>query len=350
MLVPMANFFSRGVLRLEADAPRIAVLRALQLGDLLCAIPALRLLRSAFPRAHVSLVGLPWARDFVLRFPDYLDEFIEFPGYPGLPERDPDLRAIPAFLAAMQERRLDLAIQMQGDGTITNTLVALFGAGETAGYRLAAAGSGANVAGHFAVYPSWLPEPQRHLYLVQWITGANGTDALEFRVRDHENAEWAAIAAAEGVHAREYACLHAGARDPRRRWPAEKFARVAARLLARGLGVVLTGNGAEERHLAARIADACPAPVINLVDRTSLGALAAAIRDARVLVTNDTGVSHIAAALRTPSVVVFRVTDPARWAPVDRRRHRVVRDAAGAVNAVLIEAEGLISGEGASAA
>jgi ADP-heptose:LPS heptosyltransferase len=66
------------------------------------------------------------------------------------------------------------------------------------------------------------------------------------------------------------------------------------------------------------------APALNLTGRTGLGALAALVAQARLVVCNDTGISHIAAAVATSSVIVSCGSDTRRWAPLDHRRHRVV--------------------------
>ncbi|HKD38188.1 MAG TPA: hypothetical protein VKB78_15350, partial [Pirellulales bacterium] len=165
-------------LRSASRTPRIVVLRALMLGDLLCSVPAFRALRTALPGAHITLVGLPWAAEFVRHIPNYFDDFLEFPGYPGLPERSFDPSAIARFLIDVQSRRFDLAIQMHGSGSFVNPLATLFGAARTAGYFVP--GDYCPDPHQFLEYPSDLPEVRRHLRLAAFLGAAPRGEHLEF--------------------------------------------------------------------------------------------------------------------------------------------------------------------------
>ncbi|HET8699701.1 MAG TPA: glycosyltransferase family 9 protein [Gammaproteobacteria bacterium] len=299
----------------------IAVFRALKLGDLLCVVPALRALRRALPRARVTLIGLPWARSFAARFGRYLDAFLPFPGWPGFPEQGCDAEAVPGFLAAAQARRFDLVLQLHGSGALSNPLVLLLGARRAAGYFR---------AGDYCPDPErffpWRPhahEVERYLELLSLLGVPANDPALEFPLSDADRAELAAAAKQFPLARRDYACVHPGAQLPSRRWPAERFAAVADALAADGLEIVLTGV-AGEAELTRRVTRAMRAPALDLAGKTSLGGVAALIDGARLLVSNDTGVAHVAAARRTPSVRVSCGGDPHRWAPLDASLHRVL--------------------------
>ena len=165
----------------DARPRRIAVVRALQLGDLLCALPALRALRAACPDAEITLVGLPWANEFVERFDGYLDGFLELPGWPGLPETPPRIKDVPAFLARAQRARFDVAIQMHGSGAVTNPLTMLLGARVTAGFF--PSGEDCPDGERFLPYPESVHEAEKLLRLLQFFGVPHRGDELEFPLR-----------------------------------------------------------------------------------------------------------------------------------------------------------------------
>lgn len=299
----------------------IVVFRALVVGDMLCAVPALRALRRAYPAAHIALVGLPWAAEFVNRFSVYLDEFIEFPGYPGLPERTVDLARVPSFLAEMQSRRFDVAIQLHGSGSFVNELCVLMGARLTAGYYVP--GQFHPCEATFLAYPNELPEVRRHLRLMQHLGIEADGEHLELPVSKRDYAELHALSEYSDLLGQPFVCVHPGARYASRRWRPEYYAGVADRLWDAGYKVVITGT-ASEAAIAAEVEQRSSRPLVNLTGRTTLGTLAALLTESRLLISNDTGVSHVAAALRVPSVVVVTGSDPCRWAPLDTQRHRTV--------------------------
>lgn len=294
---------------------KIAILRALQLGDLLCAVPAFRALRAAHPQAELALVGLPWAREFVARFRRYLDSFIEFPGYPGMPERRCDPNALPAFFSDLRNRKFDLAIQMHGSGELTNPLVRLMGAAQSAGFYRK--GAYCPDAERFLEWRDREHEILRNLRLLARLGVPASAARLEFPLYKPDLEEIAAL------RLKSYAVVHPGSQLASRRWPVSRFAEVADALAWEGLAIVLTGTEAE-RALTRQVSEAMRDPALDLAGCTTLGGVAALIAGARLLVSNDTGVSHIAAALQTPSVIIACGSDPHRWAPLDRQLHRVL--------------------------
>ena len=309
----------------RAKPQRIAIFRALQLGDLLCAVPALRAVRNGFPDAEIALIGLPWARDFVHRFARLVDRFVEFPGFPGLPEREPDLAALPRFLADAQAARYDLAIQMHGRGDLTNSIVAALGARMTAGF--CPPGGPCPDALRFLPWPENGTEIHRCIALADFLGLPRAGDRLEFPLDDDEMAQADALLAHHGLVPRRFVCVHPGARLYTRRWPSEYFAAVAQDVVRRGFRVVLTGSS-DEALITRRIGRALPAgSYVDLAGETALGVFGATLRHAKLLVANDTGVSHVAAALRVPSVIVCCGADPQRFAPLDHALHEVLHHA-----------------------
>jgi ADP-heptose:LPS heptosyltransferase len=284
---------------------------------MLCLVPALRSLRSALPDAHVTLVGLPGARWMLERFPRYLDDFLEFPGFPGIPEVPADSRRLTEFLASVQGR-FDLALQMHGSGSNSNAFTLLLGARITAGFYLPALWCPSPA--HFAPYPAHLHEVRRWLALMEFLGLPAGIEELEFPVQP---ADREGLRAAWPGNRSGYVCLHPGAHEAPRRWPVECFASLGNALADEGMTVVLTGTAAE-REITSSVARAMRRDSVDLAGRTDLGTLAALMQGAALVVCNDTGVSHLAAALKTPSVVIFAASDPGRWAPLDGELHRAL--------------------------
>ncbi len=299
---------------------KIAVYRALFLGDLLCATPALVALRQRFPQAEITLIGLPWAAELVDRLP-CLDRLVEFQGYPAIEEVPYEPVRGKAFLAAMQAEQFDLAIQMHGSGCVSNGFVAELGAGFTLGYR---SDHDDDRLDRSLLYDANEHETLRWLRLVAEV-GAYTADTrlvLPTTTAEQERAHALLAAGAEGCG--PLIGLHVGAKAASRRWPPERFAALGDALAHHyGARLVLTGS-AGERPLTAAAQAALRSPALDVAGKTDLGTFAALVAQLDLLVTNDTGASHIAAATQTPSVVLFGPMRPQLWAPLDRQRHRVV--------------------------
>jgi ADP-heptose:LPS heptosyltransferase len=303
----------------ETSIKKIGVFRALQLGDMLCAIPAMRALRRAYPHAQIILLGLPWAKSFTERFDHYFDSFIHFPGYPGLPEQGFNPKVFHQFIGQMQEQKFDLILQMQGNGSLVNPMLESLAPKHLAGFKMNGHYAPAN--GLFLEYPNFGSEIERHLALMKYLDIEPLGTELEFPIMESDEEELRRLKLP--VKPRRYVCIHPGSRGSWRQWPIYHFAELADFCTEQGYKVVVTGTNDEMDIVDNLVIQMRNKPVIA-AGKTSLGAVGVLIRDAALLISNCTGVSHIAAAFKTPSIVISMDGEPHRWGPLDGRRHRTI--------------------------
>lgn len=291
---------------------KIAVFRALQLGDLLCSIPAVRALRREFPAAEIFLIGLPSAKGLLGRFAGYFNGFISFPGFPGLTEQSYNVHEIAEFIIRMQKEQFDLVLQMQGDGSIVNPLMELLGARYTAGFYRPQ--DYQPQGGLFMEYPDG-HEVERHLALMYHLKIPSQGKYLEFPVSDADERDLASagLLFQKGT----YVCVHPGSRGSWRQWPAVNFASLADYCAQQGKKVIITGTE-DERDVINAVSSAMKSENIVACGKTSLGAMGVLLKNAFALISNCTGVSHMASALNTPGLIISMDGEPERWGPMNK--------------------------------
>ncbi len=302
---------------------RILAVKLADFGDALLTTPALRVLRQAHPEATLDVLTTP-AAAVVYRNCGFVDDVLLFEKAPydrlGSLFRRP---LSPLILGhRLRARRYDVVV-------LFHHLTTRFGALKHAGLVLA---TGAAKRVGLAK-----PHSRRGWFLTHTAVDS-GFDAV------HEVEAALAVSEASGAPATRStdrtlaflpgpaACaqaaallsglpagvprvaLHPGSGpfSPARRWSAACFARVAEGLAARGARLVLVGTGEDG---TSDVRSMCRAELLDLTDRTDLPMLAAVLARMDVLVCNDSGVMHLAAAAGTPVVAVFGPSNPTAWGP-----------------------------------
>lgn len=267
----------------------ILVLRALGLGDLLTAVPALRALRRAFDGERLVLAAPEKLRDLV-ELVDAVDELLPTAGlgelsWPGEPPR--------------------LAVNLHGRGPESIHDLLAQDPLELITYR----------------HPDF-----------------PGVDGPDWPAEAHEVDRWCRLLEAARIPADRTdlalppppgpstaagaVVVHPGAAFAARRWPPDRYARVA-RALSGSHRVVVTGSAAEA-PLAREIAEAAGLPAEAVLAGDGLAELAATVAEARLVICGDTGVGHLATAYGTPSVLLFGPTPPRLWGPPPEARQHTV--------------------------
>ena len=307
----------------ELGLERIVVVRALKgLGDFLCVTPALRSLRYALPDANITLLGQASTRSLVRRYPHLVDEFLPFPGFPGIPEESLDVSRLPGFFAAAQARRFDLAIQMHGKRIADEPVYVMLGAAATAGYH--APGAYCPDPDRFLPLSEDEHEVRRWLRLLDRLGIPPQGEDLEFPLMQSDSRALAQLPESAALLAGGHVVLHAGASEPARRWLPANFAAVADYLAATGLAVVLTGTS-DEASIAADVAraHALPRDEPRRPDQPRRDGCDVEPQPAPRQQRHRRLASCVPPCASRPSSSFLRPI-PRRWAPLDRSLHRVV--------------------------
>ncbi|MGH3428060.1 MAG: glycosyltransferase family 9 protein [Mycobacteriales bacterium] len=309
------------------EVRKIAVVRANALGDYIFVIPALQALRAAYPGAEIILFGQQWHAEFLTGRPgpvDHVEVLPKLAGFGGAPEMTVSnaVRSSPEvkdFFVRMRSQRFDLALQLHGGGRHSNPVAHALGARLTAGLR----DHGAPDLGRTLNYQYFQPEVFRYLEVAEMVGAPPVTfePRLELTEKDLDEAQRVFYDGRD--HGQPWIALHPGATDSRRRWPAERFTQIGDALAAADYRIIVTGTGAEAA-LVKQICSAMRAPAHGLVDALSVGGLAALYARCALVISNDTGPMHVAAAVGTPTVGLYWIGNLINGGPVYRRRHRPV--------------------------
>ncbi|CAA9313205.1 MAG: ADP-heptose--lipooligosaccharide heptosyltransferase II [uncultured Friedmanniella sp.] len=295
---------------------RIAVLRGGGLGDLVQSLPAAEALAAAYPDAALTLLGLPAHLALLADRPSPYRSLVGLPVRPGVRAGTEDPAATAAFLVRALAERFDLAVQLHGGGRNANPLLLELGARHTLGSRT----DDAPELERTRPFLHLQHEVLRGLEVVA-LAGAAPV-GLEPRLHLRPAEQEQRDAARGGPPT---VVVHPGATDLRRHWPVERFAAVVGALVADGVRVELVGD-ASEADLAEALLAAVDAPHGRLASRVGaqdLGALVGTLAAADVVLANDSGPRHVAAAVGTRTAGVFWVGNVVTAAPLGRSRHRI---------------------------
>jgi len=268
----------------------VLVLRALGIGDLATAVPALRGIRKAWPGHRLKLAAPAWLAPLVPLI-GAVDELAVTSG---------NLGHLPLVSGP------DVAVNLHGRGPQSTRLLRRLKPKRTLAFNVPKG-------------PIWYQdehEVTRWCRMLRWY----GIEC------DESDLALRRPSCPPPVH--NATVVHIGAKVANRRWDRANFAKVAAALEDDGHRVVVTGNGA-----------CWNGPGKDLVGKLSLEQLAALVADARMVISGDTGVAHLATAYERPSVVLFGPVSPRLCGPPRSRLHRALwNPVSRSVNAISVDA------------
>jgi heptosyltransferase-2 len=299
----------------ELNPKKIVVRGTNWVGDAVMTVPALRELRRLFPEAHITLSTRPWAQGLFADV-DFIDDLQV--------HDDADLLSLLGQVREWRKRRFDLAILFPN--SFAAALVAFLARVPIRiGY---ATDRRQSLLTHPLLVPEWRGSKHEVFYYMQLIA------ELEWQVK-HEQTflETQPDASLEVAESRQTAALEflqqKGVQEGRKlvalcpgsinsrakRWPADRYAALADRLVDDLNAQILLIGSADESKVSQEVSGAMHNKPVTLTGETDLAQLIAILSRVNLLVTNDTGPAHIASALGRPTLVIFGPTNPLTTRP-----------------------------------
>ncbi|MBP1679501.1 MAG: opsX [Bacteroidetes bacterium] len=306
-----------------ADVRSILVVRQHnQLGDMLCVVPLLRALRARFPGARIALLASPGNRD-IMRHHPCLDEVLTYDKTEFL--LDGRLHPV-RFVRYVRELRtlaFDLAVvpSTVSVSFSSDALAYLSGAPCRVGAR--SLGGAQNPSGFFFTIARdlhWEGERNRHQTLRNWDILAPWLDPpsslsheMGFTTAEKEaGSEF--VTRTRGTKGLAIA-YHPGAGKPPNRWPAERFAELANTLALEFDAMTYVTEGPMDEDEVRQMESGLHVPY-QVIRHQPIRSVASILAQLDLVVSNDTGIMHVAAAAGTPVLSLFGPTDPRQWAPI----------------------------------
>jgi ADP-heptose:LPS heptosyltransferase len=311
--IPPGRAHLRGKSKFDKDTIRraesILLIRPEGMGDIILTLPAIAYLRRENSRARLAIAVRPIFAEFV-REMQVAEEIIPL-DYPkrstlSLDQFLPFLRQV-----ARLRRRFDVAFDFRGDPR--NVLIGAWSAPIVAGPGLA--GTSFLLAGKYAD-PAQVPMAERNLRIVSLEQDPapaieDYVAAVRYRIDDRARQRASCLVSPKG----NYVLIHPGASRADKQWNPDKWRALIARYLGSGEEVVITGSGKQDSRLTSDILAGLGvhSSLTNLVNRTNCADLTAIVERARLVISPDTGVAHIAFAYNVPSVTLFGSDSEVLW-------------------------------------
>jgi ADP-heptose:LPS heptosyltransferase len=313
------------------STPNIFVIRQHnQLGDMLCVVPLLRALRLRYPDSRISLLASPVNYEPMLGN-RYIDEVINFDKRKFIGREGGSLLRFPGYVRRLRRKRFDISVVPSTvSASFTSDLLAFLsgapvriGAGSIQGVR--------NRSGFFFTHPrdlDWRGRKDYHQVrrnMDIWPDDfGEGTDlTIEITLREDELKRGKLFLQNLVRGAPRVIVYHPGAGKVANRWPVGLFARLADELSASLHASTVITSGPMDKDPVGEMINALHRP-FGLIENQPIREVASAIRFADLVVSNDTGLMHVAAAVGTPVLSLFGPTDPGEWAPTGKN-HRYIR-------------------------